>query len=193
MRMIVTLLVTGIFTSNLVTSNLLGLDSLQSDNRTSTLSVLKNGLVVTAVLLLSAALCYPLNSLVLSPLKLDYLVPFAFVLVIFGVFMLLYLTAQKFSPKAFDFLKQNIKWQSVALIALGLCLIALEHEVVTGYAVALVYAVICGVGYTAVSLIFFAINQRLEATKLPESAKGLPITLLIAALISLAFGGLAGL
>ncbi|MBO5852668.1 MAG: hypothetical protein J6Q74_02530 [Clostridia bacterium] len=193
MRMIITLFVTGVFTSNLVTYNLLGIDSLHSDNKTSLSSVLKNGFVVTVVLLLSTTICQPLNNLVLSPLKLGYLAPLTFVLVIFGILLLLRVLSSKFLPKAFMFLKENIKVESVALIALGLCLIAFEYEVARGYAMSLLYSVICGVGYTVVSLMFFAINKRLAEVKLPEAVKGLPITLLIAALISLAFGGLAGL
>jgi electron transport complex protein RnfA len=67
------------------------------------------------------------------------------------------------------------------------------NEIITSYPLALLYSVITGLGFTLTTVIFISIHRRLAESDIPEVLRGLPMTLIIAALISLAFGGFAGI
>lgn len=193
MKILIPLLVSGIFTSNLITSNLLGIDALEDGKKTNLLSVLKGGLILTLLLFASTAALVPLNIYVVTPLNIEYLSPLICVIVICAMVYTVNLISKRFIPKLYEFFGANIGAQTLCAVALGLCLISVKNELITSYPVALLYSAICGVGFTLVSIIFFTLNERLKLAELPASVRGLPITLFIASLISLAFGGLAGI
>ncbi len=188
----VTLFVAAIFTDNIVTAKLLGVDELYDKDR-SLISLLKKCGVLTALLLLSSAATYPVQKWILKPLGAEYLSAFAFALIICGMLFALYLISKSFLPKLFAFLRENSRVLACSALVLGLCLSIFQNDLVTDYWTALLYSFASGVGFTLVSLIFFAVRERLNETDLPECVKGLPITLLIASLLSLAFSGFAGI
>lgn len=192
MSSLVTLLVAGIFTDNIITAKLLGVDELYEKDR-STAALLKKCGALTALLLVSVLITYPLYSLALKPLGLEYFSALVAVIVICAVLVGAFLLSKRFLPVLYGFLQENSRILTCSAVVLGLCLNTFQNELVTGYLTAIIYTVVSGVGFTLVCLIFYAIRERLEATDLPECVKGLPITLLIASLISLAFSGLAGI
>lgn len=192
MSSFVTLLVAGIFTDNVITAKLLGVDELY-ENDGSTVALLKKCGALTALLMLSVLITYPLYALVLSPLGLEYLSAFVTVIVICAVLVAAFLLSKRFLPVLYGFLKDNSRILTCSAVVLGLCLNTFQNELITGYLTAIIYTVASAVGFTLVSLIFYAIRERLEGTDLPECVKGLPITLLIASLLSLAFSGLSGI
>ena len=61
------------------------------------------------------------------------------------------------------------------------------------YAEALVCAVGAGVGFLVAMLLFCGVRQRVEQSNPPESFKGLPITLVSAAVTAMSFMGFGGL
>ena len=193
MKILITLLISGVFTSNLITFNLLGIEALKNGKQKSLMSLLKSGLIITALLLLTTAVTYPLGRWVITPLDIGYLAPLVFVLILFGLFFGAFFAADRFLPKISTFLKENCDTEAFLPVALAVSLMNFASDVVTGYPTAIFYSVICGVGYTLVSLILYTVNDRLKTTELPEAVKGLPITLIILSLISLAFGGFAGI
>ncbi len=190
---IITLLMAGIFTGNLITSSLLGIENLQNKREKSLCSLLKSDLVIAALLLVFTAATYPLGKFVIAPLELGFISALIFTLIIIGVLFGVYVAADKFLPKLSTFLKENCDTAALLPLLLAVCLMNLQTETVTDFMTALLYAFICSVGYAVVSVIFFTVNDRLKTAELPEAVKGLPITLIILSLISLAFGGFAGI
>lgn len=192
MSSLVTLFIAAVFTDNIITAKLLGVDELYEKDR-SLISLLKKCGVLTALLVLSSAATYPVQEWLLNPLGAGYLSAFAFALIICGILFALYLISKRFSPKLFEFLKENSRVLVCSSVVLGLCLSVSQNDIVTNYWTSLFYSFASGVGFTLVSLIFFAVRERLNETDLPECVNGLPITLLIASLLSLAFSGFAGI
>ena len=66
-----------------------------------------------------------------------------------------------------------------------------------GFGLAFAQALVCaagaGVGFLVAMLLFCGVRQRVEAADPPESFKGLPITLVAAAITSVSFMGFGGL
>ena len=84
---------------------------------------------------------------------------------------------------------------------LGVTILAVQDysEIVTaqGFGLAYAEALICaagaGVGFLVAMLLFCGVRQRVESSNPPESFKGLPITLVSAAITSMSFMGFGGL
>lgn len=193
MKILMTLFFAGIFTNNIITANLLGIDSLHYSSKKSFSSLLKNCALLTVLLFVSSAVTYPVFKYVLAPLKLGYLSALVCVILISLILFAVYFLPGKFSPKLYSLLKTYFKPKTGLPILFGLCLLNTGNEIITSYPLALLYSVITGLGFTLTTVIFISIHRRLAESDIPEVLRGLPMTLIIAALISLAFGGFAGI
>ena len=183
MKIFITLLISGIFTNNIITHSLLGVEELEKSKTKPVITLLKDCAVFT----------YPVLRWVLAPLKLEYLSALVCVALICAVIFGVYELTKRFLPKIYSIIKENGNMLACSPAVLGLCLMNLGSELITGYPQALLYSVISGIGFTVVSLMFYMINQRIYESNLSDTVRGLPMTLIIAAIISLAFGGLAGI
>lgn len=193
MKIFITLLISGIFTNNIITSGLLGIDELHYNRKKGLKALLKDCGIITALLFVSTVITYPVLKYVIIPLKIDYLAPLSCVVLICGVIFAVNILSKRFLPKAYVFLSKNSRMITCSPVVLGLCLLNVSSEIVTGYPTALLYSVLTGIGFAVVSVIFSSVNDRINASDLPKVLKGLPMTLIIVALISLAFGGFAGI
>lgn len=189
MSVFLTVLLAGIVTDNLVLSKLLGFD--ESNKAQNMLDVVKKGGLITGLLLLSTAASYPVIKYLLLPFELGYLMTFVSVLVICGILALALLLSKKFLPSVYGFLSANRSVLTCSAAVLGVCLTCFNSESVTNYLTALVFALASGIGFTLVSFIFFAVRERMKTADIPEIVKGLPLTLVTAALLSMAMGGFA--
>ena len=189
MSVFLTVLLAGVITDNIVLTKLLGFE--ESNNVYGVADLAKKGGLLTALLLLSTAVSYPIIKFVLLPLGLDYLMALVAVLVICGVLAAAFLFSKKYLPVLYRFLSANSSVLSCSSAVLGVCLFGINSDYVTSYPAVLVYSIASGIGFTLVSLIFFAIRERMKTAELPYFVKGLPLTLITAALLSMAFGGFA--
>ncbi|MBQ5910670.1 MAG: hypothetical protein IIW94_01505 [Clostridia bacterium] len=192
MKILITLLVSGIFTNNIITFGLLGVKELEESKNQSLSSILKTCAAFTLEFLLGTIITYPVLKWVLLPLNLEFLAPLVCVALLCAVIFGAYILFKRFLPHLFGavFGGKNL---ICSVAALGLCLMNLNNDLITSYPIAILYSVIAGLGFTAVSVIFYAINSRINSSDLPRSVKGLPITLIIVSLLSLAFGGFSGI
>lgn len=193
MKILMTLIFAGIFTNNIITANLLGIDSLHYSKKESFSSALKNCALLTALLFVSSAVTYPVFKWVLAPLKLGYLSALVYVILISLILFAVRFLSGKFLPKLYSFLNTFLKTKTGLPIVFGLCLLNTGNEIITSYPLALLYSVITGLGFTLTTVIFISVHRRLAESDITQIISGLPMTLIIAALISLAFGGFAGI
>ena len=193
MKTLVILLISGIFTNNIITFGLLGVNELEENKTKNLLSVLKHCAFITAQFVLGTIITYPVLKFVLMPLKLEFLSALVTTVLLCGLMFVAYTVCAKLAPKLNAAIFYDAKTLLCSVSALGLCLMNLTNDLVTSYPFAILYSLIAGFGFTLVSLAFYAINERINSSDLPRSVKGLPITLIIVALMSLAFGGFAGI
>ena len=189
MNTFLTILTAGILTDNILLSKLLGFELLNND--ISPLAITKRSGTITAFLILSTAITYPLINWVLSPLEVGYLSTLCSIIVICGIIFSFFKLSRKLCTPFLHFLESNHKLLTCSTALLGVCLLNFENEYVTGYFSALLYSLSVGIGFLLVSIIMSAIHERLKTSDLPNCLQGLPITLLTASLLSLAFSGLA--
>ena len=158
------------------------------------------GAAVTFVMGLASAFCYLVN-LILIPLHLEFMQTVAFILVIAGLVQFVEMFLKKNIPTLYTALGVYLP-----LITTNCCVLAVTILVVGdygadvaahGFGYAYIEALICaigaGCGFMLAMVMFSGVRKRVEACDPPAPFKGLPITLIAAAITSLSFMGFGGI
>ena len=156
---------------------------------------------VIFVMFMATAVTFPLQIFVLDPAGLSYLQTIVFILVIAVLVQFIEIFLKKYVVALYNSLGVYLPLITTNCCVLGVTILAVQDysAVVTefgfgmAYAEALVCAAGAGVGFLVAMLLFCGVRQRVEASNPPESFKGLPITLVSAAITSLSFMGFGGL
>lgn len=183
------LAVSAVFTHNIVFSRLLGCAALGEERRVE-VSV-GYGLVMAAVMTLASVCAWLVDRLLLAPLHLEFLQVIAFVAIIVGLSLLAERLGAKLIPGLGDVLDGNFMLIAANSAVLGVAL--LNAEAGYGFGYALASGLFCGLGYCLAVVLMGGVWERLEFSRIPEPMKGLPIALVSASLIALAFMGFAGM
>ena len=150
---------------------------------------------------MGAAVTFPLQIFLLDAYNLGYLQTIIFILVIAVLVQLIEITLKKYVPALYQSLGVYLPLITTNCCVLGVTILAVqdysaivaEYGFGLAYAEALVCAAGAGVGFLVAMLLFCGVRSRVEAANPPESFKGLPITLVSAAITSLSFMGFGGL
>ena len=190
MTSIVSIILAGILTDNMVLAKFLGicpfLGVSKKINTAFAMSV-----AVTLVMLLATAVTWPLYAFVLVPLGLDYLQTIAFILVIAALVQLVEILLKKFLPPIYTALGIYLPLITTNCAVLGITLLNFQESY--NFVESLANALGAGLGFMLAMIIFAGVRTRLEKSDVPEFLKGLPITLIAAGIVSLSFLGFAGI
>lgn len=145
-------------------------------------------LFVTA---LATAATWPLYMFVLVPLHLEFLQILTFILVIASLVQLVEFYLKKAAPALYSSMGVYL-----ALITTNCAILAVTFDVITkGYSLveSLTFAVGVASGFALALILLAGIRERIRIAPIPSFLKGTPILFVTAALLSMAFGGFAGL
>ena len=146
---------------------------------------------VIFVMFMATAVTFPLQIFVLNPAGLSYLQTIVFILVIAVLVQFIEIFLKKYLVALYNSLGVYLP-----LITTNCCVLAVTILVVDDYGAdveALVCAIGAGVGFMLAMVMFSGVRKRVEACDPPAPFKGLPITLLAAAITSLSFMGFGGI
>jgi len=146
---------------------------------------------VMFVMMISTAITYPLYFYVLDPLGVGYVDTIAFILVIAAVVQLVEMLLKKYVESLYRGLGVYLPLITTNCAVLGVAQTNITEA--EGYLDALTITFGTVLGYTLVIVAFSAIRIRLDSANVPKAFKGMPIALVVAGLMSLAFLGLQGL
>lgn len=185
------ILIAAVFVNNIVLSQFLGIcPFLGVSNKIST-SVGMSGAVLF-VMTLATMVTWILHQYVLLPLGLDYLRTITFILVIASLVQMVEIMLKKVSKPLYDALGVFLPLITTNCAVLGVAILALGLE--NGSLLkAVFFAVANSIGFALALIVFAGIREHLELADIPDGMKGVPINLLIAGLLSLAFLGFTGL
>lgn len=182
--------VSAMLVNNFVLSRFLGICSFLGISKKVETSV-GMGLAVTFVMTIASIFSYIVFEFILVPLKLEYLYNIAFILVIAALVQLVEMVIKKYSPGLYKAMGIFLPLITTNCVILGVVVINMNagynfiESVVNGLGASL--------GYTLAIVLFAGIRERIERSNVPEVLKGLPITLISAGLMSIAFLGFNGL
>ena len=148
------------------------------------------GAAVIVVMVIATAVTFPLQIFLLDAYNLGYLQTIIFILVIAVLVQLIEITLKKYVPALYQSLGVYLPLITTNCCVLGVTILAVQDysAVVAEFGFGLAYA-----GFLVAMLLFCGVRSRVEAANPPESFKGLPITLVSAAITSMSFMGFGGL
>lgn len=149
------------------------------------------GLSVIFVMLLATAATWPIQRFILEPLKLEFLQTIVFILVIAALVQFIEIALKKYIPSLHKNLGVYLPLITTNCAVLGVTI----NNITDGYSFveSMVSSLGCGLGFLLAMVLFSGVRQRIEDCDAPECFKGLPITLIAASIVSLAFFGFAGI
>jgi len=185
------ILITAVFVNNIVLAQFLGIcPFLGVSNKVST-SVGMSGAVLF-VMTIATLVTYLLHEFVLVPTGLDYLRTITFILVIAALVQMVEIMLKKVSPPLYQALGVFLPLITTNCAVLGVAILALGLE--SGNLLkAVFFAIANAIGFALALIVFASIREQLELADVPKGMKGVPINLLVAGLLSLAFLGFTGL
>ena len=185
---IFSVLLTAILTENFVLSKFLGIcPFLGVSKKVNT--AMGMSVAVIFVMLISAAVTYPINSF-LNNHDLGYLQTIVCILVIAALVQLVEIVLKKYIKSLYNALGIYLPLITTNCAVLGVVLLNFDNGY--SFGISMVNTLGAGVGFMVAMLIFAGVRSRLETADIPEGLKGLPSTLIAAALTSVSFLGFSG-
>lgn len=192
---LISIFLAAILTENYVLNKFLGICPFLGVSKKVNTAVGMSSAVIF-VMVISTAVTWPIYTYVLCPNGLDYLQTLVFILVIAALVQLVETVLKKYMKPLYESLGIYLPLITTNCAVLGVTMLVTEKsqaDISFGYVESLVNAFGAGVGFLVAMVIFAGVRQRIEDCDIPESLKGLPITLVAASLVALSFLGFQGL
>jgi len=148
------------------------------------------GIAVMFVMLLAAAVTWPIQMFLLLPNGLGFMQTVVFILVIATLVQLVEIILKKHIPALYDALGVYLPLMTTNCAVLAVTISNISNELTFGESI--VNALGSGLGFFLAMVLFTSVRGQTEASDPPESFKGMPLTLISAAILSLAFFGFEG-
>ena len=148
------------------------------------------GIVVTFVMFCATLATWPIYTYALVPLKLEYLQTIVFILVIAALVQFVEIVLKKFVPPLYKSLGVYLPLITTNCAVLGVTL----NNIIAGYnfVESMFSSLGVGLGFLLAMVLFAGVRSRIENNPSPKAFKGIPITLVAASIVALAFFGFAG-
>ena len=187
---IFSVVVTAIFIENIVLVQFLGCcPFLGVSKRTDT--AVGMGMAVTFVMAIASALTFLAQEYILNPLNLSYLQTIVFILIIAALVQLVEMAIQKLSPQLYNALGIYLPLITTNCAVLGVAILNIRKDF--DLIMSVIYGISVALSFTLAIVLFAGVRERLETSEIPKWMQGIPIALVTAGLISIAFLGFQGL
>ena len=157
------------------------------------------GMAVTFVMTLASVMTYFCQTLILVPLHIEYMQTIAFIVIIAALVQFVEMFLQKSIPSLYSSLGIYLPLITTNCAVLGVALLNVRtasvisdsasytfiESVINGFA--------AGIGFMFAIVLFAGVRERLEYSDIPKALKGLPIALISASLLAMAFLGFQGM
>ena len=184
------ILITTLLVENFVLVKFLGCcPFLGVSKKTDT--ALAMGMAVTFVMALASAMSWLVNEYILVPFHLEYLQTIAFILVIAALVQIVELAIMKLSPPLYSSLGIYLPLITTNCAVLGVAILNVQKSY--NFLESLVSGIAAALSFTLAIWLFAGVRERLETSNIPSFMKGMPIALVSAGLIAMAFLGFSGM
>ena len=180
------IIIGAIFVNNVVFAQFLGIcPFLGVSSKVDT--SLGMGAAVTFVMALTALVAWPIQTYVLNPLNIGYMQTIVFILVIAALVQMVEIVLKKVSPSLYQALGIFLPLitTNCAVLGVAITMIQKEYTLLQSFA----FSVSTAIGFAIALVLFAGIRERLELDEMPKAFKGVPIALVTAALLAMAFMG----
>lgn len=188
-KMLLYILLMGVFVNNYVLQKFLGICPFLGVSKKAGQAA-GMGIAVIFVMLAATAVTWPIQKYVLEAVNLGYLQTIVFILVIASLVQFVEIVLKKFIPSLHKSLGVYLPLITTNCAVLGVCI----NNITDGYGFveSMFSSLGVGLGFLLAMILFAGVRSRIENCPAPECMKGLPITLVAASIVSLAFYGFSG-
>ena len=188
---LVYIILVGIFVNNYVLQQFLGIcPFLGVSKKFDQASGM--GIAVTFVMLCATAATWPIYTYALVPLKLEYLQTIVFILVIAALVQFVEIVLKRFIPALHKSLGVYLPLITTNCAVLGVTIDNLQYVGAGSFLKAMIASLGVGLGFLLAMVLFAGVRSRIENCPTPKCFRGLPVTLIAAAIVAMAFMGLGG-
>ncbi len=186
---LILIIITAIFVNNVVLAQFLGIcPFLGVSKKVDTASGM--GMAVTAVLVVATIVTYLIQVYVLNAFGLEYLQTIAFILVIAALVQMIEIILKKTMPALYQALGVFLPLITTNCCILGVAILVIQkdYDLLEG----IIYALSTGLGFLLAMVLFAGLREQLDLVNVPKSFEGVPIALVTASLLAMAFMGFSG-
>ena len=184
------IIIGAIFVNNVVLAQFLGICpflGVSSKVETS----MGMGAAVTFVMALSAVVTWLIQTYILVPLGIEYMQTIVFILVIAALVQMVEIVLKKVSPSLYQALGIFLPLitTNCAVLGVAIAMIQKDFSLLQG----VVFNVATALGFGLAVVIFAGLRERIEFEEAPKAFQGVPIALITASILAMAFMGFSGL
>jgi electron transport complex protein RnfA len=186
----ITIIIFAVFVNNVILSQSLGIcPFLGVSTKVSTAA--RMGAAVVFVMTLSTIVTFLLQKFVLVPFGIEFLQTIVFILVIAALVQMVEIILKKISPALYQALGVFLPLITTNCAVLGISILVVQkgYNLLEG----ITYSIGISLGFTLAMVIFAGLREHLELVVVPKGVKGIPIALITAGILAMAFMGFAGL
>ena len=186
---LILIIIVAIFVNNVVLAQFLGIcPFLGVSKKVDTASGM--GMAVTAVLVVATIVTYLIQVYVLNAFGLEYLQTIAFILVIAALVQMIEIILKKTMPVLYQALGVFLPLITTNCCILGVAILVIQkdYDLLEG----VVYALSTGLGFLLAMVLFAGLREQLDLADVPKAFRGVPIALVTAGLLAMAFMGFSG-
>ncbi|PVX52574.1 electron transport complex protein RnfA [Balneicella halophila] len=184
------IIISAIFVNNIVLSQFLGICPFLGVSKRISTAVGMTG-AVTFVMVVSTIVTFLLQKYVLDAYGIGYMQTVVFILVIAALVQLVEIILKKVSPALYQALGVFLPLITTNCAILGVAILVITNDY--NLMESVVFALANAIGFGLALVIFAGIREHLDLVFLPKRMRGVPISLICAGLLAMAFMGFSGI
>ena len=184
------LIIGAIFVNNVVLAQFLGICPFLGVSK-DVKSSLGMGGAVLFVMLLATLVTHLIYNTILIHYHLEYLQTIAYILVIAGLVQMVEIVLKKIAPALYQTLGVFLPLITTNCAVLGVAILVVQKHMDLFQSI--IYAASTAIGFTLALVIFAGLREQMEYTGVPKGMKGVPVALVTAGILAMAFMGFSGL
>ncbi|MBR2861094.1 MAG: RnfABCDGE type electron transport complex subunit A [Clostridia bacterium] len=190
-KSLIVIIMSSVLVNNYVLSRFLGICPFLGVSKKLNQAV-GMGISVIFVMVVATLVTWPIQHYVLERFNLGYMQTIVFILVIATLVQFIEMLLKKMIPALHKSLGVYLPLITTNCAVLG---VTIENvsELDYGFLESVVNSFGCGLGFLLAMVLFSGIRSKIDESQIPASFKGLPVTLIAASFVSLAFFGFAGI
>ena len=190
MKEMILVLIASALVNNVVLSQFLGLCPFLGVSK-QTKTAASMGAAVIFVIMIASAVTYGIHYGILVTLGMEYMQTIVFILVIAALVQLVEMLLKKISPPLYQALGVYLPLITTNCAVLGVAINNIGNG--SNFGESMVNSLGTSVGFLIAIVIMAGIRERLEGNDIPKAFRGMPIVLITAGLMAIAFCGFAGI
>jgi electron transport complex protein RnfA len=182
--------ISAVFVNNIVLSQFLGICPFLGVSKKIDTALGMSG-AVAFVMTIATVFTFIVQKMVLERFEIGFLQTITFILIIASLVQLVEIILKKVSPALYQALGVFLPLITTNCAILGVAIMTIQKDM--NLLESVVFAISTAIGFGLALVLFAGLREQLSMVKLPKGMQGIPVALLTAGLLAMAFMGFAGI